>query len=274
MSLANVTFVGILNVTPDSFYDGGQNDSVEKALERVGQLLADGADIIDIGGESTGPGSEDVTEQEELNRVLPVVEAIIEKHPDAVLSIDTSKSTVAKASVDAGVSLVNDVTAGRGDPAMLEVVAALGVPLVLMYAKDSSSRTTTEAREYDDVLATVKQFLEERKDAALQAGVLQENIILDPGLGFFVSGEAGYSLEILSRLSELQPLGCPLYVSPSRKSFIAGSEKLPPEDRLPGTIVASAIAAVNGAQYIRTHDVTEVRRGVEIATAIEERKNR
>jgi dihydropteroate synthase len=255
----NCKIVGILNATPDSFYDGGQHDQLELALAHAEKLISEGADIIDVGGESSGPGSEDVSSDEELQRVIPIIEAIHKEFPQTVLSVDTTKTTVAEAAINAGASMINDVTAGRGDPEMFSTVAKANVPIVLMYSKDSSPRTTTDQKEYDDVIATIKNFLTERIAAAESAGISREKIILDPGLGFFVSANPQYSFEILERLSELKTLGYPLCVSPSRKSFLAGPENLPPEERLEATIAASAIAAAHGADYIRTHDVQEVR---------------
>ncbi|TSC57343.1 MAG: dihydropteroate synthase [Candidatus Peregrinibacteria bacterium Greene0416_19] len=264
-----VRIIGALNITPDSFYDGGRFEDPQAAVDHAGQMLADGADIIDIGGESTGPHSPTVPEEEELRRVLPVIDAIRRKFPDALLSIDTYKSAVAKAAIERGVRMVNDVTAGRSDPRMFSTVASSGASMILMYAKDPTPRTTVEERRYDDVIATIREFLRERKQSAIDAGILPDRIILDPGLGHFVSSDPRCSLEILARLAELADLGCPFLVSPSRKSFLAGSENLTTADRLPGTVAASAIAVLHGASYIRTHDVLEVRRGCEIAMWIQ-----
>lgn len=258
--------IGVLNVTPDSFYDGGQLPSVESAVARAGQMLADGADILEVGGESTGPGSSEVSADEELRRVVPVIEAIRRTFPDAALSVDTYKSPVALAALERGAIMINDVTAGRGDSTMFATLARFpAASLVLMYAKDPTPRTTIEPRQYDDVISTIKQFLSQRKEAATAAGVAAARITLDPGLGHFVSGDPRYSFEILRRLPELLALGSPLLLSPSRKSFLAGPENLPVAGRLPGTIAASALAVAQGAAFIRTHDVLEVRRGCQIA---------
>lgn len=259
--MEQVRIVGILNVTPDSYFDGGQFVTTDTAVKRAGELLADGADIIDIGGESTGPNSKDVTEEEELKRVISTVKAIKRAYPDAVMSIDTYKSRIANEAIEAGASMINDVTAGRADPSIFTVAANAGVPIVLMFSKDPTPRTTVAQTQYEDVIADISRFLSERKQAAIDAGVDASKIILDPGMGHFISSDAQYSLEVLARLRELSALGSPLYVSPSRKSFLAGPENLKAIDRLPGTIAASAIAVLNGATYIRTHDVREVRRG-------------
>ena len=260
--------VGVLNVTPDSYYDGGEFNSVELAVKRAGEMLEEGADIIEIGGESTGPGSEDVSFEEEKRRTIDVIKAVREAYPDVRLSVDTYKSTIAAEAIDAGVTMVNDVTAGRGDLEMFSVLARSDAPLVLMYSKDDSARTTVQETQYDDVVTTVKEFLRVRKEAAMKAGIPEERIILDPGMGHFVSSDPQYSFRLLAQLGQLSQLGCPIFVSPSRKSFLAGSENLSTADRLPGTIAASAIAVLHGASYIRTHDILPVRRGCEIAVAI------
>jgi dihydropteroate synthase len=266
--MGNVQIVGVLNVTPDSYYDGGQFVTAESAVQRAGDMLSDGADIIEIGGESTGPGSPNVSLEEEQTRVISIIKALRSAYPKARLSIDTYKAAIAKAAVEEGVSMVNDITAGRGESAMLSVVAESGVQYVLMYAKDDSPRTTIENTQYDDCISTVSTFLRERKEAAQNAGVAAENIILDPGMGHFVSSDPQYSFLLLVKLSSLAELKCPLFVSPSRKSFLAGTENLPASERLSGTLAASAIAVLHGAVYIRTHDILPVRQACEIAESI------
>ena len=260
--------VGVLNVTPDSFHDGGKFLEKDKAVKRAGELLSEGADILEIGGESTGPGSKDIDASEEMERILPMIDAIRKAFPDARISVDTYKSEVAEAVLAKGVTMINDVTAGRGDAALFEVLKRSGAKLVLMYAKDPTPRTTIRSVSYDDVVATIKKFLRERKEAAVRSGIAEDRIILDPGLGHFVSGEPQCSFEIIARLLEFTSLGSPLLLSPSRKSFLAGERKLPTSERLPGTIAASAVAVLHGVLYIRTHDVEPVRRACEIAAAI------
>ncbi|MDB4978527.1 MAG: folP [Candidatus Peribacteria bacterium] len=266
--IRTTNIIGILNVTPDSYHDGGRYLNPEAAMARVEEMIGQGADIIEVGGESTGPGSADVFVLEEMQRVIPVVMAIRMVYPQVVISVDTHKSQVAAEAIKSGASLINDVTAGRADPKMFSVVADAKASIVLMYAKDKTPRTTREERQYDDVVETVLDFLAERKAAAMSAGIHPSRIILDPGLGHFVSADAAYSFEILARLKEFLSLGCPLLLSPSRKSFIAGAENIPVAGRLPGTIAASAIAVLHGATYIRTHDVAEVRQGAGIAAAV------
>ena len=242
--------MGVLNVTPDSFSDGGrfmaqggQDDVVAVAK----QMVKDGATVLDVGGESTGPGSHDVAVQEELNRVVPVIEAIHAALPQAVISIDTWKSEVAEAAIAAGASMINDVTAGRGDARIAEVAAKHGVPLVLMYAKDPTPRTTREAVEYDDVMATIKAFLQERIAWARAQGV--QNVIVDPGMGLFVSANPDYSWEIIDRIEELHDLGCPILVGASRKSFLG-------EDRAGGTLLTTTLLQ-GRVDMLRVHDVFE-----------------
>lgn len=246
--------VGILNVTPDSYVDGGTYIDVPSAVLQAKRYAEEGADIIEVGGESTGPGSLDVAEAEEVRRVVPVVRAIHAQLPRAIVAVDTWKAAVAQAALEAGASMINDVTAGRGDPQMFDVVAQAKCAYVMMHAKDASARTTLHKREYEDVVRAVSVFLQQRIDLAVAAGVLRENIVLDPGLGHFISADPAYSFTILDRLQELARLG-PVFVSPSRKSFLAGPENAPPSQRLPATLQASVTAMRNGASYIRTHDV-------------------
>lgn len=265
--MRRVQIVGILNVTPDSYHDGGKFMDTAAAVSRAGEMLAEGADFLEIGGESTGPKSKEVTFEQELARVIPAIEAVRKKYPETKLSVDTWKPEVAEAAIRAGVMMVNDVTAGRGSgDAIFTALAKSSAKLVLMYAKDATPRTTIAEKSYVDVVAEISMFLCARRDVATASGIEKERIILDPGLGHFVSSDPKYSFEILARLQEFLKLGCPLFLSPSRKSFLAGSENLKTADRLPGTIAASAIAVLNGASYIRTHDVAEVRRACEIAS--------
>lgn len=262
--MSTCSIVGVLNVTPDSYFDGGEYNQIDAAVRRAGELLQQGADIIDIGGESTGPGSKDVSVDEELSRTIPVLQAIVSAYPAAKLSIDTYKAEVAKDAVAAGACMINDVTAGRGDGKMFTIMANTGANVVLMYSKDVTARTSLDAVEYDDVVETIGQFLTERVNRAKAAGVAMENIVIDPGMGHFISSQPEYSFAVLKRLGELATIA-PVFVSPSRKSFLAGPENLPPAERLPGTIAASVVAYQNGAQYIRTHDVSDVKRAIDIA---------
>lgn len=254
--------VGILNVTPDSYVDGGKYLSVDAAVKRAEECLAEGASILDIGGESTGPGSVDVSLQEELSRVLPIVQAIKKKFPTLRIAVDTYKADVAREVLSAGASMINDVTAGRGDPAMFAVIAKAKCDYVMMYSKDATARTTKDEKKYDDVIATVHSFLHERRRLAMEAGIAADKIIVDPGLGHFVSADPLYSYEILSNLERFSDLGR-IYVSPSRKSFVASIGNVPVKDRLPATLAATGLALMRGASFVRTHDVKETKNFME-----------
>lgn len=251
--------IGVINITPDSFYAPSRTESSGALLSHAHDFLTQGADILEIGGESTGPQSKDVALDEELQRVVPTVLALRKEFPEARIAVDTWKSAVAKAALDAGASMINDVTAGRGDAGMFSVVSTAGCPLVLMYAKDATPRTTIRDEHYDDVISTVRTFLHERIVAAEAAGIAKSSLIIDPGLGHFVSSDPVVSYEILTRLAELNDLG-PILVSPSRKSFLAGPEQSPPDERLPATLAASALAFLQGVSFLRTHDVAATKK--------------
>lgn len=256
---SKISIVGILNVTPDSYFDGGKFVTAESIGERAKQMAEEGADIIEIGGESTGPGSIEISSEEEMKRVVNALEAIRNVLPDHPLSIDTYKSEVLDAASKYSISMVNDVTAGRADPKLLMLAAKMNIKVVLMHAKDPTPRTTRDTIEYDDVAKTVRTFLFERVKLAKKAGIKDEHIILDPGLGHFISADPRYSFELLFQLEEVtQPY--PSFVSPSRKSFLAGTENLPVSERLPATLAATALAIEHSARYIRTHDVLETKR--------------
>lgn len=250
MDSVNTSLVGILNITPDSFSDGGRFEGVgglENVVEVAKGMIADGANILDIGGESTGPGSQEVSLEEELRRVIPAIRAVREALPEVTISVDTWKSEVARQALELGADWVNDVTAGRGDANMFEVVAAAGAKMVLMYSKQNSPRTDREMVDYDDVMATVKAFLRERIAVARAAGVL--DIVVDPGMGAFVSGEPRYSYELIERIEELRELGCPILVGTSRKGFLG-------EDRL-GMTLWTTLQLRGKVDFLRVHDVLE-----------------
>ncbi len=257
--------MGILNVTPNSFSDGGKFLRLEDAISAAGQMVLDGVDIIDVGGESTGPDSPDVSAEDELARVIPVVSALRERFPALCISVDTYKAVVAASALAAGADMINDVTALRGHPAgdfdggvLADVIAKSGKPICLMYSKDSTPRTTRSVVEYDDVVATILDFFDKRMAFAKAHGIAENQILLDPGLGFFVSGEPRYSFEILDRLEEFQCTGRPILLGPSRKSFLGGAL----EDRLPGTIAACLKAASKGVAIVRVHDVSAVKKAI------------
>jgi len=259
--------MGVLNLTPDSFSDGGEFNTTKKAFERFKQMVEEGADIIDIGGESTGPGSKEVTDEEEQERIIPFIQQI-RKHLDAWISVDTYRSDTAKMALEAGANMVNDVLALRGDRKMAGVISEFNVPVVLMYSKDSTGRTTGDQKQYEDVVKHIHDFFYERIKVAQGEGIKRENILLDPGQGAFVSGDPKYSLQILKRLKEFQDFNCPLLIGSSRKSFIGLTLKLPLSERLEGSLACAAVAVMNGAKIIRAHDIRATRRIIDMVWAI------
>ncbi|OGJ62466.1 dihydropteroate synthase [Candidatus Peribacteria bacterium RIFCSPLOWO2_01_FULL_51_18] len=262
-----VAVVGVVNVTPDSYFPESRISGPEEIVGRVRTLTEEGADVIEIGGESTGPGSTDVSPGEELGRVIPAVKKVREAFPDVWISVDTNKSAVAKEALLAGADMVNDVTAGQHDPEMFSVIAGAGCPYVIMYSKDPTPRTTVSPRQYSDVVETVKSFLIKRKAEAVAAGVKESQIIIDPGLGHFLSSDTKYSFEVIKRLKEFTDLG-PVFLSPSRKSFLAGPRNDLAAERLPATLAVTVIAVLNGARLIRTHDVAATKRAIAAAWMI------
>ena len=262
--------MGILNVTPDSFWDGGRTSTVEAALDRARRMAEWGADWLDVGGESTGPGSSDVSADEERRRVVPVVAALA-RELSLPLSVDTTKAAVAREALAAGAAMINDVSALRWDPEMAGVIARAGARVVLMYAKDETPRTTTRDVAYDDVIETILAFLRERIEVARAAGIAPDRIVVDPGLGWFVGADPRYSYEILRGLDRFRALGHPVLIGPSRKSFLAYTDLRPPlpvAGRLMPTAAAVAVAAWMGVDIVRVHDVEEMRQVVATVDAI------
>ncbi|HET9153204.1 MAG TPA: dihydropteroate synthase [Solirubrobacterales bacterium] len=255
--------MGVVNVTPDSFSDGGLYLDPEAAVAHGLGLTEAGAEILDVGGESTRPGAEPVGEEEELRRVVPVIQGL--RDGGFRISVDTSKAPVAAAALDAGAEIVNDVTALRGDPEMASLCAGRGATVVLMHML-GAPRTMQEDPRYDDVVADVKAFLAGRLEAALAAGIAEERVWLDPGIGF--GKTAAHNMELLRRLGELRELGRPLVVGTSRKSFIGKVDGSPADQRLGGTIASSVLAAAEGADVLRVHDVAELRQALAVATAV------
>jgi dihydropteroate synthase len=254
--------MGVVNVTPDSFSDGGLYLDAEAAIRHGGELVRDGAAILDVGGESTRPGAAVVSAEEEVTRTEPVVAGLA---GTATVSIDTSKAAVAEAAIDAGASIVNDVTALRHDPEIGALCAERGAGLVLMHMQ-GDPRTMQADPTYDDVVEDVKAFLAERLEAALAAGVEEGLVWLDPGIGFGKTLE--HNLELLRRLGELRELGRPLVIGTSRKSFIGKVDGSAVDDRLGGTIASTVLAAVEGAEVLRVHDVGEMAQALKVAGAI------
>ena len=259
---AHTLLMGIVNVTPDSFSDGGRYLDPELAIRHARALADDGADILDVGGESTRPGSEPVTAEEELRRVLPVIETLV-KDGAAAISIDTTKPEVADACLQAGAHIVNDIS-GLRNHAMREVAARHGAAVVIMHMQ-GTPKTMQQAPHYTDVVHDVAAYLQAQAALAREAGI--RDIAIDPGIGF--GKTVAHNLEILARLREFAALGYPLLLGPSRKSFLG---KLPgaavDERRLEGTIAACVVAALNGASVLRVHDVAECKRALRVVDAI------
>lgn len=272
--MAGYSIMGVVNVTPDSFFDGGEHDTPQAAVSHAQLLIDAGATIVDVGGESTRPGAPAVSAEEEIARVEPVVAGIAQTRPDALISIDTSKLAVAERAVAAGAGYVNDVTAFTAEPELAEFVADAGTDCCLMHMQ-GQPRTMQQNPQYDDVVDDVRAYLEERLAFSVEHGVSEEKVQLDPGIGF--GKTLDHNLELLARLDEICSIGRPVVIGVSRKSFIAkvaesrettGSEV---EDRLPGTIAAHTMALERGAKVFRVHDVAEAAQALAVADAVRHR---
>lgn len=251
--------MGIINVTPDSFYDGGKYLSAEDAVKQAGKLISEGADIIDLGAASTRPGAALISPEGECERVLPVIDAILKKHPGTVISIDTYHSQVATECVKHGASIVNDISGGMLDEHMLATVAKLNVPYIIMHMQ-GTPQTMQVDPQYENVVEEVYSFLEDRIQAAKQAGI--KKIIVDPGFGFGKNVEHNYTL--LQNLSSFKKLGLPILAGISRKSMINKVLKTKPENALAGTITLNTIALLQGANILRVHDVKEAKQVIKL----------
>ena len=256
--------MGILNVTPDSFSDGGRFLDRATAVAHATRMVDDGADILDVGGESTRPGSTPVSADEELERVHPVIERLAELHPAVPISIDTRKTDVAAEALDAGATIVNDVSAGA-DPAMFDLVRDREAAVVLMHMQGDPT-TMQEGPHYDDVVGEVHEYLRQRIEAAELAGIDPERIAIDPGIGF--GKDLDHNLELMHGVDALLDLGRPVLVGPSRKKFIGTILDLPEEERVEGTVGAVVWMVGRGAHLVRVHDVKEVVRAVRVSDAI------
>jgi len=262
--------MGILNVTPDSFSDGGRYIDVEAAAAYTRQMVEDGADLIDVGGESTRPGSQPVPPGEQVRRVAPVIEAIVggQNGLPVTISIDTTRSAVAAAALDAGASVINDISGGREDPAMLPLAAERGAPVVLMHMQGTPATMQSDPR-YTDVTAEVRTFLAERVAAAESAGIAAHRVILDPGIGFGKNQD--HNLTLLRQLGDLAAIGRPLLLGTSRKGFIGRiTGQTDPADRVFGTAATVAWSIANGASLVRVHDVGPMSQVVQMVRAIQD----
>jgi dihydropteroate synthase len=258
--------VGILNVTPDSFSDGGDFLDPDAAAEHAITMLEEGAGILDLGGESTRPGSDPVSPEEEIRRVVPVVERILAVRPEAVISVDTYRAETATVALEAGASLVNDVTALRGDPSMATVVEEAGCPVILMHMQ-GEPKTMQMEPHYEDVVREVTDFLDRRAEHVVAAGVRPENIIVDPGIGF--GKNLGHNLELLRNLDVIVALGYPVLVGASRKRFIGSITGVQEaSERIIGTVATTVLAYERGATYFRVHDVLANREALAVAEAV------
>ncbi len=256
--------MGILNVTPDSFSDGGLYLNTERAAERALEMEREGADIIDIGGESTRPGALPLSQEEEISRVIPLIERL-KSRLRIPISIDTYKARVADGAIQAGASIINDISGLRSDPDMAAVAAEYDVPVVIVHIK-GTPRNMQINPVYHDLIGDILDFLKDGISIALKAGVDKDSIIIDPGIGFGKTFE--HNLEIINRLDEFKSLGMPVLFGPSRKSFIGKILDLPAEDRLEGTAAAVAIGIMRGANIVRVHDIRSMVRVTRVADAI------
>ncbi len=256
--------MGVINVTPDSFSDGGRFEDPDRAVAHGLDLSFEGADILDIGGESTRPGAAPVSAEEELRRILPVIRGLRSK-VDTPISVDTTKASVARAALDEGADIVNDISALRFDAGMASVVARSGAAVILMHMQGTPLTMQLDPR-YDDLLGEIRSFLSDRIRWAEAAGISKEKIVVDPGVGFGKTCE--HNLALLKRLEVLRDLDRPICVGLSRKAFIGRILDLPPGERIEGTIAAAVHSVACGAHILRVHDVREVSRAVQVAEAI------
>lgn len=260
----DVLIMGILNLTPDSFSDGGNYKTIEEAIKRAKEMVDEGAHIIDIGAESTNPKSKFIDDNEELGRLLPVITRLV-KEIDVPISIDTYKASVAKACIDAGADIINDITGFKGDKEMARVVAENNVPCILMHMRGTPKHIHIETK-YSHVIKEVSEELQESIDIALRAGVKKENIILDPGIGF--NKNVDENIELVYKLSELKKLGYPILMAASRKRFIGDILGTSVDERLEGSLAVAIISAREGAQIIRVHEVKETVKALKIVNYI------
>jgi dihydropteroate synthase len=256
--------MGVLNVTPDSFSDGGLYFDKDKALERGLELAAEGADIIDVGGESTRPDSNPIPVQEELRRVIPVISALREK-TDVLISVDTTKSEVAEAAIEAGADIINDISAFRFDSRMPLLAGQKGISVILMHMK-GTPKTMQINPSYEDLLSEIRSFLQDKIEAAQDAGINKEKIIIDPGIGFGKS--AADNLILINHLDFLEEFKRPILIGTSRKSFLGSILNLPSQERNEGSIASAVISIIRGAHILRVHDVRSIKRAVLVAESI------
>ena len=257
--------MGVLNVTPDSFSDGGQFNEIDSAILHVDKMLKNGADIIDIGGESTKPGSEPVSANEESKRIIPIIKAIKNEYKDILISVDTYKSSVAKKAIEAGADFVNDISGLTFDDEMVSLLAQRNIPVVIMHI-NGKPKTMQKNILYSDLISDIKRFFIKQSAYAINSGIKESNIIIDPGIGFGKTFDHNFTL--LKRLKEFEDLGFPILIGPSRKAFIGDVLNLPSNERVEGTIATIVAGILNGANIIRVHDVKEIKRATIVTEKI------
>ena len=257
--------MGILNVTPDSFSDGGRFTNAKIAVDHALKMIDDGAHIIDIGGESTRPGSVPVSEDEECERILPVIESIKKINNNITISVDTYKASVAKKAIEVGSDIVNDISGLTFDPDMIPLLSKKDIPVIIMHI-NGKPKTMQKNPTYNDLIKDIKSFLHHQSNIAEENGIKNKHIILDPGIGFGKTFEHNFTL--LRKLDEICSLGYPVMIGTSRKAFIGDALDLPPDDRVEGTLATIVAGIMNGAKIVRVHDVKEVNRVVKITEKI------
>ena len=257
--------MGVLNVTPDSFSDGGQFNEINSAILHVDKMIKNGADIIDIGGESTKPGSEPVSANEESKRIVPVIKSIKNEYKDILISVDTYKSSVAKKAIEAGADFVNDISGLTFDDEMVSLLAQRNIPVVIMHI-NGKPKTMQKNILYSDLVSDIKRFFNKQCNHAINSGIKESNIMIDPGIGFGKTFDHNFTL--LKRLKEFEDLGFPILIGPSRKAFIGDVLNLPSNERVEGTIATIVAGILNGAKIIRVHDVKEIKRATIVTEKI------
>jgi len=262
--MSDTLVMGIINVTPDSFFDGGKYNHKDQAVKRISEMIADGADIIDIGGMSSRPGSKPVSIEEELKRTIPVMRSVSNNF-DTLLSIDTYRSEVAQEAISAGAHMVNDISAFTMDKDMARVIADKGVSATLMHMQGKPENMQKNP-QYENIIDEIYEYLDSKANAAIDAGISPDRIVLDPGIGF--GKTLDHNLSILNKISEFGSMGYPIMVGASRKSFIGTILDLPAEDRLEGSLATAVWSVINGANILRVHDVAETVRSVKTARSI------
>jgi len=257
-------FMGIINISPDSFYEESRCNSTDEVLAKAEKMKREGADFLDLGAESSRPGSKPISEQEEIDKLIPVISSLV-KITDIPISIDTYKPTVAKEALQAGAKIINDITGLQKTPEMADVISKFDAGVIIMHMQGSPI-TMQKNPSYKNVIQEVKEFLEQSVKISKAAGIFSDQIAIDPGIGFGKNQK--HNLEILSKLENFKELGKPILIGVSRKSFIGNILKLPPEGRLEGSLAASVIGVTKGVSIVRTHDIKETRNAIKVAEAI------